>query len=108
MPSIPAPSPRRSLRRAQLERAAHLALLSALVAVPQIAFAYPGQEMMEWARGAIIAPLCLFAILGSILVALIQPRFMVGALWTLVISFFVFFVIANGTTIISHLQNSAG
>jgi hypothetical protein len=107
MSSTPASSSSRSVPSARIERVVRLVLLAAFVAAPQLAFAYPGQEMIEWARGAIIAPLCLFAVLGSILVALIQPRFMIGALWTLVISFFVFFVIANGTTIISHLQNSA-
>ena len=85
---------------------ARIAALVAIAVLPQLALAYPGQEMVEWARGAILAPLCLFAIIGSILVALIQPRFMIAAVWTLVISFFLFFVISNGTTIIGHLQNS--
>ena len=94
-----------SCRRAEATR---LMAIAVAVATPRLAFGYPGQEMLEWARGAIIAPLCLFAILGAILAALIQPRFMIAAVWTLVISIFVFFVIANGTAIIGHLQNSVG
>ena len=86
--------------------AIRLIAVASAVAIPQVALGYPGQEMLEWARGAIIAPLCLFAILGAILAALVQPRFMVAAVWTVVISVFVFFVIANGTAIIGHLQNS--
>ena len=87
-------------------RAGRPIAIAAVLAVPQLALAYPGQEMVEWARGTILAPLCLFAIIGSILVALIQPRYMIAAVWTLVISFFLFFVIANGSTIIGHLQSS--
>jgi hypothetical protein len=96
----------RSLLGSRAVLGAQLATFALAVAVPCVALAYPGQEMVEWARGAILAPLCLFAIIGSILVALVQPRFMIAAVWTLVISFFLFFVIANGSTIIGHLQNS--
>jgi hypothetical protein len=95
---------RRTLARTP--RDARLFAAGLAVVLPRLALAYPGQAMVEWARGAILAPLCLFAIIGSILVALIQPRFMIAAVWTLVISFFLFFVIANGTTIIGHLQSS--
>ena len=95
---------RRTLAR--IPRTARLCAAVLAMVLPRLALAYPGQAMVEWARGAILAPLCLFAIIGSILVALIQPRFMIAAVWTLVISFFLFFIIANGTTIIGHLQSS--
>jgi hypothetical protein len=73
--------------------------LSALVCLPQLALAYPGEQMVSWARGTIVAPLCFFAIVVSIVVALVRPQLAVVAVWVTIISLFLMFVLSNGATI---------
>jgi hypothetical protein len=81
--------------------------LSALVCLPQLALAYPGEQMVSWARGSIVAPLCFFAIVVSIVVALVRPQLAVVAVWVTIISLFLMFVLSNGATITGQLQSSS-
>jgi len=82
-------------------------MLAALLLLPEVAFAstYAGQALLEWARGMIIAPLCLLSIVVSIAIAVFRPDFVKAAVWVTVVSLFLFFVISNATTIIGYLQS---
>ena len=80
--------------------------IAALVLLPQLALAYPGEQMVTWARGTIVAPLCFFAIVVSIVVALVRPQLAVVAVWVTVISLFLMYVMSNGATITGQLQSS--
>jgi hypothetical protein len=91
----------------RLAAAARLLFLSALAWLPQIALAYPGEQMVSWARGSIVAPLCFFAIVVAIVVALVRPQLAVVAVWVTVISLFLMYVLSNGATITGQLQSSS-
>jgi hypothetical protein len=80
--------------------------MAALVLLPQLALAYPGEQMVNWARGSIVAPLCFFAIVISIVVSLVRPQLAVVAVWVTVISLFLMYVMSNGATITGQLQSS--
>jgi hypothetical protein len=86
--------------------AGRLALVAALVFLPVLAQAYPGEQMVNWARGSIVAPLCFLAIVVSIAVALVRPQVAVVAVWVTIISLFLMFVLSNGATITGQLQST--
>ena len=95
-----------SLAPSRLAVAVQLCALAAMLLLPQLALAYPGEQMVTWARGTIVAPLCFFAIVVSIVVALVRPQLAVVAVWVTVISLFLMYVMSNGATITGQLQNS--
>ena len=85
---------------------ARLLVLGALVLLPTLAAAYPGEQMVMWARSSIVAPLCFFAILTSILVACFRPQLAIGAVFVTIASLFVMWVMSNGAAVTSQLQGS--
>ncbi len=94
------------LAPSRLMVAVQLCALAAMLVLPQLALAYPGEQMVTWAKGTIVAPLCFFAIVVSIVVALVRPQLAVVAVWVTVISLFLMYVMSNGATITGQLQSS--
>ena len=100
------------LANTRLAAAVELFALPVVLLLPQRALAYPGEQMVTWARGSIVASLCLFgivffAIVVSIVVALARPQLAVAAVWVTVISLFLMYVMSNGATITGQLQSSS-
>ncbi len=85
---------------------ARLLFLSAVLWLPGVAFGYPGEQMVTWARSSIVAPLCFFAIVVAVCVALVRPQLAAVAVWVTVISLFLMWVMSNGQTITSQMQSS--
>ena len=83
---------------------ARLLALGALVLLPTLAAAYPGEGLVMWARSNVVAPLCFFAIVTSILVACFRPQLAIGAVFVTIASLFVMWIMSNGATVTSQLQ----
>jgi hypothetical protein len=81
-------------------------VLLALLVLPAVAIAYPGEQMVTWARNSIVAPLCFLAIAVSVCVALVRPQLASIAVWVTVISLFLMWILSNGQAITSQLQSS--
>ena len=97
---------RRLLDNPRAADALRIVFLGALLALPAVALAYPGEQMVTWARSNIVAPLCFLAIAVSVCVALVRPQMASIAVWVTVISLFLMWILSNGQSITSQLQNS--
>jgi hypothetical protein len=80
-------------------------LVGALIALPALALAYPGEQLVNYARNNIVAPLCFLAIAVAICAALIRPQVAVAVVWVTVISLFLMWILSNGQSITSQLQS---
>ena len=86
--------------------ALRLSLVLAAVFLPAVALAYPGEQFIMWARGTIVAPLCLFAIVGAIIAILFRPQHAVVLIGVVVGSLLLMWVMSNGSQITSELQQT--
>ena len=86
--------------------ASRLSFLAVAVFTPAVALAFPGEQFALWARSYIVAPLCFFAIVTSILVACFRPQLAIGAVFVTIASLFVMWVMSNGAAVTSQLQGS--
>jgi hypothetical protein len=108
----PTATPTKSPSRAQ-QLAAFLSYFAPLafvfvLCVADVALAqtsgYPGQQLLEFAKNNIIAPLGLFAVLAAIGSAMFKPQFVMGAVWTAVICAVMFFIIKNAPTLMGAVK----
>lgn len=99
-------SPIRNVRRARLAALARLALLLALVALPALALAddMPGQQLLQFAKSYIIAPLALFAIIISGVAAFIRPDFIKTTGYIAIIAVVLYFLLANSDRVLQAIR----
>jgi cytochrome b561 len=98
--------PKRDLtRRAAL--VAQAALLVAIVAVPEVAFAQttmPGQQLLTFAKNFIIAPIALFAIVISAVAAFVRPDLIRTTGYIAIIAVILYFLLANADRLMQAIR----
>jgi hypothetical protein len=87
--------------------AAQAALVVALVAVPELAFAQatmPGQQLLTFAKNFIIAPIALFAIVISGVAAFIRPDLIKTTGYIAIIAVILYFLLANADRLMQAIR----
>ena len=90
----------------RLALAVRLSSVAVAVFLPAVALAYPGEAFILWARSSVVAPVCLFAIIGSLIMLMFRPQNAVLLLGVTIGALFVMWVMSNGAQITSQLQTS--
>jgi hypothetical protein len=87
--------------------AAQVALVVAIVAVPELAFAQatmPGQQLLTFAKNFIIAPIALFAIVISGVAAFIRPDLIRTTGYIAIIAVILYFLLANADRLMQAIR----
>jgi hypothetical protein len=87
--------------------AAQVALVAAIVAVPELAFAQatmPGQQLLTFAKNFIIAPIALFAIVISGVAAFIRPDLIKTSGYIAIIAVILYFLLANADRLMQAIR----
>jgi hypothetical protein len=71
-----------------------------------MASAYPGETFILWLRGSVIAPLCFFGILGSVLFVCFRPQHAVIVLGATIAALFVMYLMSNGSQVTHQLETA--
>ncbi len=91
----------------RLALAAQVALVVALVAVPEFAFAQatmPGQQLLTFAKNFIIAPIALFAIVISGVAAFVRPDIIKTSGYIAIIAVILYFLLANADRLMQAIR----
>ena len=92
----------------RLAVAAALALAAALVLAPLPALAQatdmPGQQLLQFARNYIIAPIALFAIIISGVAAFIRPELIKTTGYVAIIAVILYFLLANADRLLQVMR----
>ena len=87
--------------------AAQVAIVAALVAVPELAFAQatmPGQQLLTFAKNFIIAPIALFAIVISGVAAFVRPDLIKTTGYIAIIAVILYFLLANADRLMQAIR----
>jgi hypothetical protein len=101
------PYPVASHRARQLALAVQILALVALAAAPEVALAQatmPGQQLLQFARNYIIAPIALFAIVITGVAAFIRPDLIRTTGYIAIIAVVLFFLLANADRVLQVLR----
>jgi len=91
----------------QLALAVQFLVLVALVTAPELALAQatmPGQQLLQFARNYIIAPIALFAIVITGVAAFIRPDLIRATGYIAIIAVVLFFLLANADRVLQVLR----
>ena len=85
---------------------AGIAIAASLALSPAVALAQsmPGQQLLQFARSYIIAPIALFAIVVTCVAAFIRPDAVKGAGYIAVIAVILYFLLANSDRILQAMR----
>ena len=92
---------------ARVALAVQVALLVAVLAVPEVAFAQatmPGQQLLTFAKNFIIAPIALFAIVISGVAAFVRPDLIKTTGYIAIIAVILFFLLANADRLMQAIR----
>lgn len=87
--------------------ATQVALLVAILAVPELAFAQssmPGQQLLTFAKNFIIAPIALFAIVISAVAAFVRPDLIKTTGYIAIIAVILYFLLANADRLMQAIR----
>src|SRR5512138_829411 len=87
--------------------AAQVALVVAVVVVPELAFAQatmPGQQLLTFAKNFIIAPIALFAIVISGVAAFVRPDLIKTTGYIAIIAVILYFLLANADRLMQAIR----
>lgn len=103
-PVIEAPSS--DVLKSKLVLAAGVALAVTLALSPGVALAQsmPGQQLLQFARNYIIAPIALFAIVVACVAAFIRPDAVRNAGYIAVIAVVLYFLLANSDRLLQAMR----
>jgi hypothetical protein len=96
------------LRHREGARAVALVLVFAIVlgvGLDHMAFAYAGEQLLEFARNYVIAPLGIFALVVALAASFFRPDLVKGAIYAVVICAVLFFVISQARSLMTALQS---
>jgi hypothetical protein len=86
---------------------AGVALVVGIVAVPELAFAQatmPGQQLLQFAKNFIIAPIALFAMVISGVAAFIRPDVVKTSGYIAIIAVILYFLLANADRLMQAIR----
>ena len=96
------------LSPARIGLGAQLAVAVLVVAAPQLALAQasdmPGQQLLQFAKNFIIAPIALFAIVISGVAAFIRPDLIKTTAYIAIIAVVLYFLLANADRLLQALR----
>ncbi len=106
-PSPPSPLSRRTQHQAFVRFSSRLALVFALVAFVDAAFAQAmvGQSLLTFAGNYIVAPLGIFAVVISLAAAFFRPEMAKGGVLAAILCAVIFFVIRMAPQLTTALKN---
>ena len=88
--------------------AATVALVAVLVLAPAPALAQsadmPGQQLLQFARNYIIAPIALFAIVITAVAAFIRPEMIKATAYVAIIAVILYFLLANANRLLQVMR----
>ncbi len=87
--------------------AIQVALVVAVVAVPELTFAQatmPGQQLLTFAKNFIIAPIALFAIVISGVAAFVRPDLIRTTGYVAIIAVILYFLLANADRLMQAIR----
>ncbi len=87
--------------------AAEVAIVVAVIALPELAFAQaamPGQQLLTFAKNFIIAPIALFAIVISGVAAFVRPDVIKTSGYIAIIAVILYFLLANADRLMQAIR----
>ena len=93
--------------RDRLALAAQVALVVAVAAAPELALAQstmPGQQLLNFAKNFIIAPIALFAIVISGVAAFVRPDLIKTTGYIAIIAVILYFLLANADRLMQAIR----
>jgi hypothetical protein len=81
------------------------AAAAALLFAPALAFAYPGQQLLQFGANYIIAPLGLFALVIALAGSFFRPDMVRSAIYAVIICAVLFFVISQADSLMSAVKS---